>query len=102
MAFSIVQNLSDLAKRGKTIICTIHQPSSEIFEMFDYLCLVVEGRSAFFGSPSQAKVFFKNQNFHLPPNYNPADFYIKSLAIQPYDKENSQKKIRVSYNVLRK
>jgi len=94
MAFSVVQNLSYLAKRGKTVVCTIHQPSSDIFEMFDNLYLVVEGRTAFFGSPLQAKEFFESVNLVLPPNYNPADYYIKNLAIQVF-KEEGRKKIKV-------
>lgn len=35
MALAIVDILSNLAKEGKTMICTIHQPSSQIFEKFD-------------------------------------------------------------------
>ena len=35
MAQSVVQNLKDLAANGKTILCTIHQPSSEVYAMFD-------------------------------------------------------------------
>ena len=35
MAQSIVDSMSVLAKQGKTIISTIHQPSSQIFEKFD-------------------------------------------------------------------
>jgi ABC-type multidrug transport system ATPase subunit len=35
MAMSIVDAMRSMANQGKTIICTIHQPSSEIFEKFD-------------------------------------------------------------------
>ncbi|KAH3715723.1 hypothetical protein DPMN_058435 [Dreissena polymorpha] len=35
MAENIVQMLQQMAKRGKTVICTIHQPSSEVFALFD-------------------------------------------------------------------
>ena len=38
---------------------TIHQPSSEIFEKFDKLCLLAEGKLAFFGERNQAIEFFK-------------------------------------------
>lgn len=37
MAVSIMETMRELASKGKTIVCTIHQPSSEIFEMFDKL-----------------------------------------------------------------
>jgi ABC-type multidrug transport system ATPase subunit len=58
MAFSIVESMKNLAQQGKTIICTIHQPSSEIFEMFDRLCLLAEGRLAYIGDLSKAYDFF--------------------------------------------
>ncbi|KAH3812046.1 hypothetical protein DPMN_140467 [Dreissena polymorpha] len=35
MAENIVQTLQQTARRGKTVICTIHQPSSEVFALFD-------------------------------------------------------------------
>jgi ABC-type multidrug transport system ATPase subunit len=33
-AFQIMKLLKQEAKRGMTVICTIHQPSSEIFGLF--------------------------------------------------------------------
>ena len=35
MAQTVVATLHDLSKRGKTILATIHQPSSEVYQMFD-------------------------------------------------------------------
>lgn len=35
MAQNVVATLKDAAARGKTILCTIHQPSSEVYAMFD-------------------------------------------------------------------
>lgn len=40
MAFSLVQAMRKLTDQGKTIICTIHQPSSEIFYLFDKYGLI--------------------------------------------------------------
>ena len=35
MAMNIVDMLKNLAAKGHTILCTIHQPSSEVYDMFD-------------------------------------------------------------------
>ena len=58
MAQTIIECLKNLAKQGKTIICTIHQPSSDIFQMFDKLYLLAEGRLAFSGGRDEALDFF--------------------------------------------
>lgn len=44
---------------GKTIICTIHQPSSEVFAVFQQLILLTDGRIAFNGATDQAIEFFE-------------------------------------------
>lgn len=59
MAQNVVTVLKSLAEKGKTVICTIHQPSSEVFSMFDKILLMAEGRVAFLGTPAQAIDFFK-------------------------------------------
>ena len=58
MAMTIVDSMKELASRGKTIICTIHQPSSEIFERFDRLFLMAEGSLAYTGDLINANHFF--------------------------------------------
>lgn len=58
IAMNVVQVLKNLAAKGKTVILTIHQPSSELFALFDKLVFMAEGRTAFFGTPDQAKTFF--------------------------------------------
>lgn len=50
--------LKNLAQVGKTVICTIHQPSSELYSMFDKILLMAEGRVAFLGTPEEADNFF--------------------------------------------
>lgn len=95
MACSIMECVTALARKGKTIICTIHQPSSEIFEMFDKLCLMAEGKVAYFGNIHGAKDFFKSIHLPVPLNYNPADFYIKKLAVLPNSPKKSLEIIKV-------
>lgn len=82
MAQSVVRAMKRLAGLGKTVIATIHQPSSEVFAMFDRLLLLAEGRVAFMGTVEEAHVFFSRMERPCPPNYNPGDHFIYSLAIR--------------------
>ncbi|CAG2169977.1 unnamed protein product [Oppiella nova] len=45
-----IQVLKTMASEGRTVICTIHQPSSPVFQLFDSLLLMADGRVAFMGS----------------------------------------------------
>lgn len=84
--------MKSLTNSGKTVICTIHQPSSEVFELFDTLCLLAEGRMVYLGPSGDAMPYFSSIGYPVPPLYNPADHYIQTLAIEPNDRENSLKK----------
>jgi len=93
MAMSIVECIKKLAQQGKTIICTIHQPSSDVFDKFDRLCLLAEGRLAYIGDLNGARNFFNSQSYPVPENYNPADHYINTLAVVPSDPVQSKVRI---------
>ena len=47
-----------MCRKGRTILCVIHQPSSEIYHVFDKVLLLVGGRTAFLGGVNEAKEFF--------------------------------------------
>lgn len=83
MAKNIVHTLKTMAARGRVILCTIHQPSSDIFAMFNQMLLLAEGRTAFMGSQQQAMEFFSKLEHPCPLNFNPADHYILTLAVEP-------------------
>lgn len=59
MSQNVIQMLKALAQTGRTVICTLHQPSSELFQMFDKICFIAEGRVAFLGDSSEANSFFE-------------------------------------------
>lgn len=50
----MVTTLRNLARDGRTIIASIHQPSSEVFELFDTLTLLTGGKLVYFGEASLA------------------------------------------------
>lgn len=57
-AQKLVSIMNTMASNGKTIVCTIHQPSSEIFSMFSQVMLLANGQIAFIGSTANALLFF--------------------------------------------
>jgi len=54
-ATSVMETLGLLAKdQGRTVISTIHQPNSDIFEMFDRLLLLAKGKIIYFNEASKS------------------------------------------------
>ncbi|XP_018015632.1 protein white isoform X2 [Hyalella azteca] len=90
MAQTIVEAMRDMAQTGRTIISTIHQPSSEVFALFDRVLLMAEGRVAFLGLTTEALAFFERAGKTCPDNFNPADFFIMTLAVEPDREEESK------------
>lgn len=57
---NIMDLLKELSLNGKMVFVVIHQPSSDIFKMFDtMLILDVGGYPVYYGNPEQALVYFK-------------------------------------------
>ncbi|KAK9886095.1 hypothetical protein WA026_014885 [Henosepilachna vigintioctopunctata] len=93
MALNIMQALKYLAMCGRTVICTVHQPSSELFELFDKICLIAEGRTAFLGTGQEAGAFFTKLKAPCPVNFSPGDYYIQILSIIPGKEEACRKNV---------
>jgi ABC-type multidrug transport system ATPase subunit/ABC-type multidrug transport system permease subunit len=73
-AFQVVNILKKLCATGKTIITTIHQPSSEIFQQFDEVLLLARGRIVYNGPRKSMTEYFEKENYVCPERTNPADF----------------------------
>lgn len=72
----IIVTLHSLAKGGRTVITTIHQPSSNVYYMFNKVILLSEGSPIYYGKASAAMDYFKS--IALSPLFptNPADFML--------------------------
>lgn len=58
---NIMELLKELSLRGKMVFVVIHQPSSEIFKMFDKLLILdTGGHQIYYGNPVKAITYFKN------------------------------------------
>ncbi|RZC92680.1 hypothetical protein C5167_028455 [Papaver somniferum] len=64
---------------GMTVIVSIHQPSSEVFGLFNNLCLLSSGKTVYFGPAFAAHEFFGLNGFPCPTMRNPSDHYLKII-----------------------
>lgn len=66
---NIMDMLKELALKGKLVFVVIHQPSSDIFKMFDKLFILDQGGFPIFdGNPIDAVVYFKTHVHHVNAN----------------------------------
>ncbi|KAK7244562.1 hypothetical protein RIF29_39386 [Crotalaria pallida] len=80
-AFYVVQALSNIACNGKIIICSIHQPSSETFNLFDDILLLSSGETVYFGEAKMALKFFADAGFPCPTRRNPSDHFLMCINL---------------------
>jgi ABC-2 type transporter len=74
-ALELVQVLKNVAEEERaSVILTIHQPSSDIWNLFDRLTLLKRGRVMYEGRRENVNAKFAACGYTLPPNYNPADW----------------------------
>ncbi|KAK6938528.1 ABC transporter-like, ATP-binding domain, partial [Dillenia turbinata] len=75
-AHRLVNTLCSLAQKGKTIVTSVHQPSSRVYQMFDSVLVLSEGRCLYFGKGSEAMSYFESVGFSPSFPVNPADFLL--------------------------
>ena len=88
-AWNLVRFLKKLAARGQAILCTIHQPSSLLFESFDRLLLLERGGETVYfgdiGADSQILCdYFARYGAVCPENVNPAEVCVTLLNLGLY------------------
>lgn len=78
--------LRSLADNGQAILCTIHQPSAELFQVFDKLLLLRKGgQTVYFGDLGQNATtlidyFEKNGARTCEPTMNPAEWMLDVIG----------------------
>ncbi|KJE96294.1 ATP-binding cassette transporter sub-family G member 2c [Capsaspora owczarzaki ATCC 30864] len=75
-SYEVMSAVRKIADRGRSIICTIHQPSEDVFNLFDRLLLLVKGEVVYLGSIPNTVPYFEKLGFKFVPGSNPADYII--------------------------
>lgn len=91
-AYEVVQKICELAKiEGKIIIFTIHQPSSEIFQLLDKIFILADGKTVYYGPSDKSINFFTEElNLPYPSNYNPFEYFIDRTNIEVFSNQEVQ------------
>jgi len=102
---NIMDLLNELALKGKLIFVVIHQPSSDIFKMFDKLLILDQGGYPIYnGNPVDAVIYFKTLINHVNcneseciecGNVNPEQIFniIESKVVDEYGRQTANRKI---------
>jgi ABC-type multidrug transport system ATPase subunit len=105
---NLMDLLRDLTLKGKLIFTVIHQPSSEIFKMFDKIVILDQGGCmAYFGNPVDSVIYFKtldaqiNSNQGECPscgNVNPETIFniIETQVVDEFGKYTEKRKVKPS------
>jgi ABC-type multidrug transport system ATPase subunit len=84
----LVKMLQQLAQEAqKTVIMSIHQPSSALFQSFDRVLYLAGGNAVYFGKPKDSLLYLKEHDMPCPDGYNAADHWmdllVKDASVQP-------------------
>lgn len=102
---NIMDLLKQLTLKGKLIFVVIHQPSSDIFKMFDKLIILdVGGYPIYYGNPVDSIIYFKRYINHVNPdesecptcgNVNPEQIFniIESKVLDEYGNSTENRKV---------
>src|ERR1035437_5020 len=102
---NIMDLLKELARKGKLLFVVIHQPSSDIYKMFDKMIILdVGGYPIYYGNPIDAIIYFKRLINHVKSdesecaecgNVNPEQIFniIESKVLDEYGNLTRSRKI---------
>lgn len=80
-AHNLVTTLSRLARGNRLILLSVHQPRSDIFQLFDLVVLLSSGSAVYCGAARDMVSYFTALGYPCPRYCNPSDFYVDLISI---------------------
>ncbi|KAI9806378.1 MAG: hypothetical protein M1825_006493 [Sarcosagium campestre] len=85
-ATSIIDVLRGLADEGRTLIVTLHQSRSDLYQRFDNILLLARGGYQVYSGPGNLMLqHFSSLGFECPRTTNPADFALDAITVDLQD-----------------
>lgn len=80
-AHNLVITLSRLARGNRLVLLSVHQPRSDIFQLFDLVVLLSSGSAVYCGTARDMVPYFTALGYPCPRYCNPSDFYVDLISI---------------------
>ena len=81
-----METLRKLARAGRTVVASVHQPRSSIYAMLDRVMLLSGGRTVYFGTAGDAAAaHFAAAGYPVPIGFNPADHFMDVICVDRRD-----------------
>ena len=78
-AYKIMKTMKKECEQGMTIMCTIHQPSSDLFKLMDRIIVLHDGYVVYQGATAEILPYLGSMGIKVGRYVNPADFIIKTV-----------------------
>ncbi|XP_051945908.1 ATP-binding cassette sub-family G member 8 isoform X2 [Xyrauchen texanus] len=80
-AHNLVITLSRLARGNRLVLLSVHQPRSDIFQLFDLVVLMSSGSAVYCGQAKDMVPYFTALEYPCPRYCNPSDYYVDLISI---------------------
>jgi ABC-type multidrug transport system ATPase subunit len=78
---SLVETLAAVAARGRTVVCTLHQPRADVLSLFHASLLLSKGRAVYFGPAADMVPHFAALGHACPVHTNAGDFLLDLSSV---------------------
>ncbi|KAL4474929.1 hypothetical protein ABPG74_001625 [Tetrahymena malaccensis] len=86
-SYLVVKLLKDYAQQqNKNVIMSIHSPNKDIWDLFDNVIFMSQGRFVYQGKTKDINIFFDQQNLNCPKNMCKADYYMSQISATNIEK----------------